>query len=108
VNHGSPQVDQYRWNALGDVALYNGHYYEAKAPGQVLAAIPILAAYKGVLTLARHRTDAEQIGVGRDFHRLYFQFYMAQFLMSCTPWQFRQSLFFYFSSGLRGTSALPL
>jgi len=82
VNHGSPQVDQYRWNAIGDLTFYKGHYYEAKAPGQALSAIPIFAAYKAVLTLAGHRADAEQLGLGSEFHRLYFQFYVSQFLMS--------------------------
>jgi hypothetical protein len=61
VNHGSPQVDQYRWNAIGDLTFYKGHYYEAKAPGQALSAIPIFAAYKAVLTLAGHRADAGKL-----------------------------------------------
>jgi hypothetical protein len=82
VNHGTPRVDQYRWNALPDIIPYRGHYYAAKAPGQALVAVPVFAAYKGVLSLAGDGADAEKIGVGRAFHRLYFQFYMSQFLAS--------------------------
>jgi hypothetical protein len=82
VNHGSLQVDRYRWNAPGDIVPYQGHWYPSKAPGQALLGIPVFAAYKGALTLAGHRADAEQLGLKTQFHRLYAQFYIAQFLES--------------------------
>src|SRR5436305_112367 len=58
VNHATVQIDQYHWNAGVDAAQFEGHYYQNKAPGQSLLAVPVLAAYKGMLVLAGQGSQA--------------------------------------------------
>jgi hypothetical protein len=82
VNHRTIAVDGYQWNAGVDVTYVRGHYYANKAPGQSLAGIPILLAYKGLLSAAGHASDAQRIGVGRYWKKLYFNFFLLQCLES--------------------------
>ena len=43
VERGTVAIDAYHTNT-GDKAIYNGHYYSDKAPGQSLTAVPVVAA----------------------------------------------------------------
>jgi len=47
VDHGSFTIDAYHANTE-DVALYHGHYYVNKAPGQSLLGVPIYFAFKAM------------------------------------------------------------
>lgn len=94
VNRGTIAIDGYQWNAGVDAALVRGHYYSNKAPGQSLAAVPIYAALKGVLTLTGHGQDAQRIGVGRYWKKLYFDFFLLQCLVSIYTVSIPAMLFF--------------
>jgi hypothetical protein len=94
VNHGSIAIDGYQWNAGVDAALVRGHYYSNKAPGQSLAAVPIFVAFKGLLSVTGHGSDAERIGVGRYWKKLYFDFFLLQCLVSIYTVSIPGMLFF--------------
>ncbi len=51
VEQHTLRIDKYQQNT-GDKALWNGHYYSDKAPGQALAAVPVVAAARAVLIAA--------------------------------------------------------
>lgn len=50
VERGTLQIDAYQANT-NDKALYNGHYYSDKAPGQPLLAVPAAAATRTIQKL---------------------------------------------------------
>ena len=45
---GSLRIDPYRHHT-GDLALWDGHYYSDKAPGEVFTALPFVAAARPIL-----------------------------------------------------------
>jgi hypothetical protein len=47
VEHGTLSIDAYHHNT-GDKALFAGHYYSDKAPGQALLAVPAVAVITAV------------------------------------------------------------
>jgi hypothetical protein len=50
IEHRTVRIDRYDANTI-DKALYKGHYYSDKAPGQPLMAVPFSAATRGVLAM---------------------------------------------------------
>lgn len=79
-NHGHAWTDQYRWNAGPDTIGHGSHFYASKAPGQSLAGLPLFMVYKGVMTLAGHGKDVQDLGLRSSWKRLSMQFYLFQFL----------------------------
>ena len=51
VEQHTLRIDAYQQNT-GDKALWNGHYYSDKAPGQSLAAVPVVAVAHAALMAA--------------------------------------------------------
>jgi hypothetical protein len=108
-NHGHTWTDQYYWNAVRDSIPHGRHFYASKAPGQSLAGLPLFMAYKGVMTLAGHGKDVEQMGLRSTWKRLSVQFYLLQFLEAVWMVEVPSALFLlfffwflgYFSTSLR-------
>jgi hypothetical protein len=81
VNHESFAIDQYAWNT-GDLAYARGHWYSNKVPGQSLAGVPIMLAYKAVLTALGQGQAVTDMGTRKSIRSGLMPYYMLMFFMT--------------------------
>jgi hypothetical protein len=64
LTHGSPNIDRYK-DETGDVALYKGHFYAAKAPGLAFLTVGpyLLVAHTGLVSLGERVTGRSRTAV---------------------------------------------